>query len=330
MVVKEIKCLNIVPAIAQSDRLTLEECEAFKVRIRDELSYHSIRLYPFDNEDQDTEELRPNEAIRELSNPSAPPFMQRWANDGTWPPTLEASEIAQLTITRLNVVPTKSLILEDPRCNMRAFRHMKAERRALSDFPKPASLITFASHCAFLLIVYLVKPSSHRLTMASPAETAKVLSICQILNSTPAKMTPKRFMEIFLESPDSEIAYLRRLWAQPIGLPSTMRLMPLLRNEVHRTKGGYDLWSSFIQQEAINILVSQEAPRDTILEALSTAPYLPGVASDAMDDEDAREAANVLEETEEGVSPSVAEEFGEVAYVQSLTGGARRHARNSR
>ncbi|KAI7948389.1 hypothetical protein MJO29_010054 [Puccinia striiformis f. sp. tritici] len=64
MVVKEIKCLNIVPAIAQSDRLTLEECEAFKVRIRDELSYHSIRLYPFDNEDQDTEELRPNEAIR--------------------------------------------------------------------------------------------------------------------------------------------------------------------------------------------------------------------------------------------------------------------------
>ncbi|KNF05647.1 hypothetical protein PSTG_01050 [Puccinia striiformis f. sp. tritici PST-78] len=202
--------------------------------------------------------------------------------------------------------------------------------------------------------------------MASPAETAKVLSICQILNSTPAKMTPKRFMEIFLESPDSEIAYLRRLWAQPIGLPSTMRLMPLLRNEVHRTKGGYDLWSSFIQQEAINILVSQEAPRGyyprgsfhsslsvTNLffteaaqrqqEITMTAEYMPflfglimgmlnrpGVASDAMDDEDAREAANVLEETEEGVSPSVAEEFGEVAYVQSLTRGARRHARNSR
>ncbi|KAH9465708.1 hypothetical protein Pst134EA_013579 [Puccinia striiformis f. sp. tritici] len=56
--------VNIVPVIAKSDSLTLEEREAFKVRIRDELHYHSIRLYPFDNEDQDAEELQLNEAIR--------------------------------------------------------------------------------------------------------------------------------------------------------------------------------------------------------------------------------------------------------------------------
>ncbi|KNE93793.1 hypothetical protein PSTG_12896 [Puccinia striiformis f. sp. tritici PST-78] len=35
-----------------------------------------------------------------LDHQLAPPFVQRWANNGTWPPTLEASEIAHL-----NVVP---------------------------------------------------------------------------------------------------------------------------------------------------------------------------------------------------------------------------------
>lgn len=58
--------VNIVPVIAKSDSLTLEEREAFKVRIRDELHYHNIRLYPFDNEDQDSEELQLNEAIRNM------------------------------------------------------------------------------------------------------------------------------------------------------------------------------------------------------------------------------------------------------------------------
>ncbi|EFP89450.1 cell division control protein [Puccinia graminis f. sp. tritici] len=58
--------VNIVPVIAKSDSLTLEEREAFKVRIRDELHYHNIRLYPFDNEEQDAEELQLNEAIRNM------------------------------------------------------------------------------------------------------------------------------------------------------------------------------------------------------------------------------------------------------------------------
>ncbi|OAV96259.1 septin like spn2 [Puccinia triticina 1-1 BBBD Race 1] len=58
--------VNIVPVIAKSDSLTLEEREAFKVRIRDELHYHNIRLYPFDSEDQDAEELQLNEAIRNM------------------------------------------------------------------------------------------------------------------------------------------------------------------------------------------------------------------------------------------------------------------------
>ncbi|EGG00277.1 uncharacterized protein MELLADRAFT_45503 [Melampsora larici-populina 98AG31] len=58
--------VNVVPVIAKSDSLTLEEREAFKVRIRDELHYHNIRLYPFDSDDHDTEEMQLNEAIRNM------------------------------------------------------------------------------------------------------------------------------------------------------------------------------------------------------------------------------------------------------------------------
>ncbi|CAH7670473.1 hypothetical protein PPACK8108_LOCUS5189 [Phakopsora pachyrhizi] len=56
--------VNVVPVIAKSDGLTLEEREAFKVRIQGKLHYHSIMLYPFDKEDHDSEEIQLNEAIR--------------------------------------------------------------------------------------------------------------------------------------------------------------------------------------------------------------------------------------------------------------------------
>ncbi|MBW0506094.1 hypothetical protein O181_045809 [Austropuccinia psidii MF-1] len=58
--------VNVVPVIAKSDSLTLDEREAFKVRIRDELHYHNIRLYPFDSDDHDSEEMQLNEAIRNM------------------------------------------------------------------------------------------------------------------------------------------------------------------------------------------------------------------------------------------------------------------------
>lgn len=63
---KLTEVVNVVPVIAKSDSLTLEEREAFKVRIRDELHYHNIRLYPFDSDDQDSEEVQLNEAIRNM------------------------------------------------------------------------------------------------------------------------------------------------------------------------------------------------------------------------------------------------------------------------
>ncbi|KAF8681429.1 GTP binding protein [Rhizoctonia solani] len=58
--------VNVVPVIAKADSLTLEERDAFKVRIKEDLQYHSIRLYPIDHEDNDEEETSLNERIRSI------------------------------------------------------------------------------------------------------------------------------------------------------------------------------------------------------------------------------------------------------------------------
>ncbi|KAK7038228.1 Septin ring protein [Favolaschia claudopus] len=56
--------VNVVPVIAKSDSLTPDERESFKEKIREELVYHNIRLYPFDTDEDDQEEVAVNEAIR--------------------------------------------------------------------------------------------------------------------------------------------------------------------------------------------------------------------------------------------------------------------------
>lgn len=56
--------VNVVPVIAKSDSLTLDEREKFKAKIREELVYHNIRLYPFDTDEDDEEEVQLNESIR--------------------------------------------------------------------------------------------------------------------------------------------------------------------------------------------------------------------------------------------------------------------------
>ncbi|KAF8507337.1 GTP binding protein [Hysterangium stoloniferum] len=58
--------VNVVPVIAKADSLTLEEREAFKQKIRAELIYHNIRLYPFDTDENDDEEIQLNEQIRNM------------------------------------------------------------------------------------------------------------------------------------------------------------------------------------------------------------------------------------------------------------------------
>jgi len=58
--------VNVVPVIAKADSLTLEERDNFKRKIREELVYHNIRLYPFDTDEYDEEEIQLNETIRSM------------------------------------------------------------------------------------------------------------------------------------------------------------------------------------------------------------------------------------------------------------------------
>ncbi|KAF2233905.1 putative CELL division control protein 10 [Viridothelium virens] len=58
--------VNVVPVIAKSDSLTLEERQAFKDRIKEEFAFHNIRMYPYDNEEYDSEEATMNEQIKSI------------------------------------------------------------------------------------------------------------------------------------------------------------------------------------------------------------------------------------------------------------------------
>jgi len=58
--------VNVVPVIAKSDSLTMDERITFKQRIKNELGFHNIRLYPFQSEEYDNFEHMLNEDIRQL------------------------------------------------------------------------------------------------------------------------------------------------------------------------------------------------------------------------------------------------------------------------
>ncbi|KAK4695610.1 hypothetical protein P7C71_g2173, partial [Lecanoromycetidae sp. Uapishka_2] len=58
--------VNVVPVIAKSDSLTLEERMAFKERIKEEFAFHNLRMYPYDNDEQDEEERATNTAIKDM------------------------------------------------------------------------------------------------------------------------------------------------------------------------------------------------------------------------------------------------------------------------
>ena len=55
-----------MPVIAKSDSLTLEERRAFKERIKEEFSFHNLKMYPYDNEELDDEERARDATIKEM------------------------------------------------------------------------------------------------------------------------------------------------------------------------------------------------------------------------------------------------------------------------
>ena len=58
--------VNVVPVIAKSDSLTLEERMAFKERIKEEFQFHNLRMFPYDEEEHDEEERALNTRIKDL------------------------------------------------------------------------------------------------------------------------------------------------------------------------------------------------------------------------------------------------------------------------
>jgi len=57
--------VNVVPVIAKSDSMTLEERTSFKERIRQELNHHDIQLYPYESEEDDEGERELNQRVKE-------------------------------------------------------------------------------------------------------------------------------------------------------------------------------------------------------------------------------------------------------------------------
>ncbi|KGB75095.2 septin ring protein [Cryptococcus deuterogattii R265] len=63
---KLTEVVNVVPVIAKSDSLTLDERALFKQRILTEMHHNQIRMFPFDSDELDQEELQLNERVREM------------------------------------------------------------------------------------------------------------------------------------------------------------------------------------------------------------------------------------------------------------------------
>ncbi|KAI8867424.1 cell division/GTP binding protein [Ramicandelaber brevisporus] len=58
--------VNVVPVIAKSDTLTLEERIAFKSRIKEELAFHQINVCPYPSDEDDEEDRALHTSIKDL------------------------------------------------------------------------------------------------------------------------------------------------------------------------------------------------------------------------------------------------------------------------
>ena len=56
-------CVNVVPVIAKSDTLTVEERDSFKQRIREDIRYYGINIYPSAYGAEDDEDAAANAKI---------------------------------------------------------------------------------------------------------------------------------------------------------------------------------------------------------------------------------------------------------------------------
>ncbi|XP_065066092.1 neuronal-specific septin-3-like [Rhopilema esculentum] len=59
------KCVNVIPVISKADTLTLEEREAFKKRIREDIHFNNVTIYPVVHNDLTDDEMKVNNKIKD-------------------------------------------------------------------------------------------------------------------------------------------------------------------------------------------------------------------------------------------------------------------------
>ncbi|PLW06966.1 hypothetical protein PCASD_24523 [Puccinia coronata f. sp. avenae] len=89
-----------------------------------------------------------------------------------------------------------------------------------------------------------------------------ILYICNKMHSLKTKLSPKEFIHAFVISAEPKVSYLRRHWAQPKGINSTMALVDVIGHEIKRHRLAEKLGPhSSSKRYAIKILQSEEPPR---------------------------------------------------------------------
>ncbi|KAI7934321.1 hypothetical protein MJO28_017167 [Puccinia striiformis f. sp. tritici] len=83
----------------------------------------------------------------------------------------------------------------------------------------------------------------------------RVIYVCNLIQDL--DMTPKEFINSFLEIKNSNLKLRRSYWSIPRGWPSTFALVDAIRGELLRTAEGSLQWSNYIRDQAIIILRSQ-------------------------------------------------------------------------
>ncbi|KAI9616226.1 hypothetical protein KEM48_005319 [Puccinia striiformis f. sp. tritici PST-130] len=83
----------------------------------------------------------------------------------------------------------------------------------------------------------------------------RVIYVCDLIQDL--DMTPKEFINSFLEIKNSNLKLRRSYWSIPRGWPSTFALVDAIRGELLRTAEGSLQWSNYIRDQAIIILRSQ-------------------------------------------------------------------------
>ena len=59
------KCVNVIPVISKADTLTLEEREAFKKRIREDVQLNNLNTYPIMHSNLTEDEIKFNQKVHE-------------------------------------------------------------------------------------------------------------------------------------------------------------------------------------------------------------------------------------------------------------------------